>query len=75
MQRHISSILEKYKVPLVLSGHTHMYERSYKNGVHYIVAGPAGGRPASLIVKNRYMKFLDKDSLTFTKIKYAFSRL
>ncbi len=32
-------LLEKYKVKLALTGHTHLYERLYKNGVHYIGAG------------------------------------
>ncbi|MFA6237523.1 MAG: metallophosphoesterase [Bacteriovorax sp.] len=67
----LGPLAEKYKIPLVLSGHTHMYERSFKDGVHYVVAGPAGGRANSPSYTNPYMKFFDKDSLTFTKIKLA----
>lgn len=69
MNNKLVPIAEKYKLPLILSGHTHMYERSYKNGVHYLVAGPAGGRANSPSRKNKYMRFFDKDALTFTKIK------
>ncbi len=37
-------IIEKYSVvKMVLSGHLHMYERSVKNGITYLVAGPSGG--------------------------------
>ena len=69
MNRKLVPIAEKYRIPLVLSGHTHMYERSYRNGVHYLVAGPAGGRANKPSGKNKYMKFIDSDVLTFTKIK------
>jgi predicted phosphodiesterase len=37
-------LFEKYKVDLVLNGHVHIYERSYKNGVNYVTVGPAGGK-------------------------------
>ncbi|MGZ3787234.1 MAG: metallophosphoesterase family protein [Bacteriovorax sp.] len=71
MRTKLVPLVEKYKVPLVLSGHTHMYERSYKDGINYLVAGPAGGRPNKPSYKNKYVQFFDKDSLTFTKIKLA----
>jgi predicted phosphodiesterase len=37
-------LFEKYKVDLVLNGHVHLYERSYKSGVNYVTVGPAGGK-------------------------------
>lgn len=64
-------MLEKYKVPLLLSGHTHMYERSLKNGVNYVVAGPAGGKPNKPSDKNPYKVAFDQNALTFTKIKIS----
>lgn len=64
-------MLEKYKVPLLLSGHTHMYERSFKNGVNYVVAGPAGGKPNKPSDKNPYKIAFDQNALTFTKIKIS----
>lgn len=36
-------LLEEAEVDLVLNGHTHLFERSYKRGVHYLVGGAAGG--------------------------------
>ncbi|RPJ71841.1 MAG: hypothetical protein EHM20_14295, partial [Alphaproteobacteria bacterium] len=71
MRVDLVPLIEKYKIPLVLSGHTHMYERSFKDGIHYVVAGPAGGRPNKPSYENEYVKFLDFQSLTFTKIKLA----
>jgi predicted phosphodiesterase len=71
LQQFLAPLVEKYKIPLVLSGHTHMYERSYKDGVNYLVAGPAGGKPNSPSANNPYVKYFDKDARTFTKIKYS----
>lgn len=72
LRQNIIPLVEKYGVKLVLSGHTHMYERSFKLGVNYLVAGPAGGRPATKIVyPNKYSLKLDKEALTFTKFKYT----
>ncbi len=71
MRSILVPLVERYKIPLVLSGHTHMYERSFKDGITYLVAGPAGGRANKPSYKNEYMKFLDFESLTFTKIKLA----
>lgn len=68
IRRTLVPMLEKYKVPLLLSGHTHMYERSFKDNVHYVVAGPAGGRPNSPSDKNPYKVFGDSKALTFTKL-------
>ena len=64
-------LAEKYGVKLILSGHTHMFERSYKDGVNYLVAGPAGGRANRPTFSNKYRQNFDNKSLTFTKIKYS----
>ena len=64
-------LVEKYGVKLVLGGHTHMFERSFKDGVNYLVAGPAGGRINKPTLKNKYMQSFDSNALTFTKIKYS----
>lgn len=71
MKKNLVPLVEKYGVKLVLSGHTHMYERSLKDGVHYIVAGPAGGRANKPTMSNKYVQFFDSSVLTFTKIKYS----
>lgn len=71
MRRKMIPLLEKYKVKLVLSGHTHLYERSFKNGVNYIIAGPAGGVPSTSTVKNPYMVFKKRGISTFTMISVS----
>lgn len=43
MRRYYVPAFEELGVDLVLSGHTHLYERSLKDGVHYVVGGAAGG--------------------------------
>jgi predicted MPP superfamily phosphohydrolase len=71
LRKHLVPLAEKYGVKLILSGHTHMYERSFKNGVNYLVAGPAGGRVNKPTFKNAYAQKFDAGALTFTKIKFA----
>ncbi|MCP4604202.1 MAG: metallophosphoesterase family protein [Proteobacteria bacterium] len=44
VQQHLVPLFESLGVDMVLSGHEHLYERSYKKGVHYIVAA-GGGAP------------------------------
>ncbi|MGD0336747.1 MAG: metallophosphoesterase [Candidatus Omnitrophota bacterium] len=40
----IMPLLEKYRVDAVFSGHNHDYERSFYNGIYFIVSG-GGGAP------------------------------
>lgn len=75
IQQYLVPVIEKHKVPLLLSGHTHMFERSMKNNVHYLVAGPAGGRPNSPSDKNPYKVAFDEKALTFTKVSVTKSRI
>ena len=53
-------LFERYGVDLVLAGHTHIYERSRRNGVEYVVGGPAGGLMGILGTDN-------PDSITLAK--------
>jgi predicted phosphodiesterase len=46
LRRKFVPLFEKYGVKMVLTGHTHLYERSFKNGVFYIISGPLGGTRA-----------------------------
>lgn len=71
LRSHLVPLVEKYGVKLVLSGHTHMFERSFKDGVNYLVAGPAGGRANKPSLTNKYQQSFDANALTFTKIKYS----
>lgn len=43
-RRFVVPLFEMYGVDLVLNGHDHIYERSVKNGITYVVAG-GGGAP------------------------------
>ena len=38
-RRFLTPLFEMYDVDLVLNGHDHLYERSAKNGVDYVVTG------------------------------------
>jgi len=39
-------LFERYGVDFILSGHDHFYERSHKEGIHYILSG-GGGAPST----------------------------
>lgn len=39
MRAQLVPLLERYGVDAVFSGHTHEYERGYRNGVHYCITG------------------------------------
>lgn len=42
--RFVMPLFEMYGVDLVLNGHDHLYERSWRNGVYYVITG-GGGAP------------------------------
>jgi predicted MPP superfamily phosphohydrolase len=44
LRKSIVPLFEKYGVDMVFNGHTHAYERSLFNNIHYIVTG-GGGAP------------------------------
>lgn len=44
VQRHLVPLFEQYGVDAVFSGHNHVYERYFYNGIHYVVTG-GGGAP------------------------------
>ena len=71
LRAKLAPLAEKYGVKIILSGHTHMFERSFKDGVNYLVAGPAGGRVNRPTFKNPYQQSFHPKALTFTKIKYS----
>jgi acid phosphatase type 7 len=58
-RRHFIPVLEKYQVPLVLSGHEHQYERTHvRNGVTYIVSG-GGGRGTRPVGSSSFTAFAE----------------
>lgn len=44
IQKRYIPLFEKYGVDLVMNGHVHLFETALKNGVHYLIVGPAGGK-------------------------------
>ncbi len=44
LREHIMPLLEEYNVTMVFSGHDHLYERSTKGKINYVVTG-GGGAP------------------------------
>jgi 3',5'-cyclic AMP phosphodiesterase CpdA len=72
LRKEFIPILDKFSHQMVvLSGHLHMYERSFRNGVHYIIAGPSGGmfNPPTNI--NPHMKVLKPFVSTFTTLTFG----
>lgn len=53
-------VFEEYKVDLVLSGHSHLFEHSIKDGIHYLVTGAAGGMMGFMGGKNPYSLEVEK---------------
>ncbi|MFT5086605.1 MAG: hypothetical protein ACI906_002647 [Candidatus Latescibacterota bacterium] len=56
-RRFLVPLFEMYGVDLVLNGHDHLYERSQKDGIYYVVTG-GGGAPLYKInsVENPYQQ-------------------
>ncbi|MBD3185355.1 hypothetical protein GF325_00895 [Candidatus Bathyarchaeota archaeon] len=43
LEEHLHPIFDQYNVSLVINGHSHHYERSYMDGIYYVVAAGGGG--------------------------------
>jgi predicted MPP superfamily phosphohydrolase len=69
LRRELVPLLEKYKVKLMLSGHLHMYERSQKEGVTYLIAGPSGGINNVISYRNPFSLFVKQFTTTFSVLK------
>jgi len=55
VQTYLVPLFEQHGVTMVLSGHIHNYERSYKDGIYYIVTGGGGSALADFKpVPNKY---------------------
>jgi predicted phosphodiesterase len=61
VQQYLVPLYEANKVDMVFSGHDHLYERSYKAGVYYIVSG-GGGAPLSEVgvTPNPYQQYVSR---------------
>jgi predicted phosphodiesterase len=59
-------------VKLILNGHSHLYERSLKNGIMYVVAGPFGGQINFLPkMSNFYRLAMFPNTETFSLFKVS----
>lgn len=47
VRNNLVPLFEKYNVDFVLNGHSHLYERGFKNGVDYVTSGSAGDNNVS----------------------------
>ena len=57
-------------VKLVLNGHSHLYERSLKDGIMYVVSGPFGGQRNWLPqLSNHYRLSMHPNKDTFSLLK------
>jgi predicted phosphodiesterase len=50
------ALMERHRVVAVLTGHSHFHDHQVHGGVHYIVAGAAGGLTPGLGVANEYIE-------------------
>lgn len=75
LRKELVPLLEKYKVKMMLSGHLHMYERSEKAGVTYLIAGPSGGINNVISYKNPYSVFIKQFTTTFSVLKVLDNRI
>lgn len=63
-------------VKLVLNGHSHLYERSYRNGIMYVVAGPFGGKVNYIPhMTNKYREIIIPHQYTFSFFKVRNDRI
>ncbi len=58
LRRDYVPVFERHEVQLVLTGHTHIYERSQRHGIHYVVGGASGGLRGLFGSCNPYSTFL-----------------
>ena len=43
VRRHVTPLLKKYNVDILISGHQHNYQRGYRDGMVHVISGGGGG--------------------------------
>lgn len=66
---------EKYGVDIVFNGHDHTYERSFHNGVWYVVTGGGGAPRYAVNVKPNPFQIYAESTLHFCKLRIDGERL
>jgi len=67
VRNYLLPVFEEYQVDLVMSGHTHSYERGEKEHVHYLVSGGGGGSLDDFFVDHPHIEVSEK-KFHFTRI-------
>lgn len=57
----LGPLVEQYGITLVISGHDHGYEKSFKNGVYYIISGGGGAELRDKAYPNAYSQLFIKN--------------
>jgi hypothetical protein len=68
LQEYFVPLFERHHVDLVLSGHEHLYERSFKSGIEYLVSGAAGGKMGIAGATNPFALFDARQVRTLTEV-------
>ncbi|HEY42752.1 MAG TPA: metallophosphoesterase family protein [Anaerolineae bacterium] len=55
IRSRLTPLFEQHGVKLVFSGHNHNYQRSYVNGITYIVTGGGGGNLSDRVKEDDYL--------------------
>jgi predicted phosphodiesterase len=65
-----TALMERHGVLAVLTGHSHFADSQLRGGVHYIVAGAAGGLTPGLGIPNEYVDItLEGWEVRFTRVR------
>ena len=76
LRNELVPMLEKHKdVKMMISGHLHMYEKSVKDGLTYLIAGPSGGINNVVTYKNPYSLFVKSFVTTFSVFKITSDKI
>ena len=60
LRQILMPLFEQYHVDIVFSGHDHDYERSFENGIYYIVTGGGGAPLRSQATTSRYSQVFEE---------------
>ncbi len=76
LRSELVPLIEKYScVKLVLTGHLHLYERSEKAGIRYLIAGPSGGMLSPVSYVNPHMVYRHSFVTTLSVFEVVEDRL
>lgn len=68
LRNNVVPLMEQYGVDIVFYGHDHFYERSFKDGVTYIVSGGGGAAPHPILDKVNPYSQVTVDSYQYMRV-------